>query len=51
MFQMRRPYDLMSLLQQEKRADLFSQIKSQLLVQKHEIETDSCEFSVVVVLV
>ncbi|KPM07228.1 hypothetical protein QR98_0057160 [Sarcoptes scabiei] len=41
MFQMRLPYDLMSFLQQEKRADMFQQIKTQLLVQKEEIESDS----------
>lgn len=43
MFQMRLPYDLMSFLQQEKRADMFQQIKTQLLVQKEEIESDSCK--------
>lgn len=40
---MRRPYDLMSFLQQEKRADVFSKIKTQLLAQKEEIESENCK--------
>lgn len=39
---MRRPYDLMSFLQQENRADKFSSIKNQLMMQKEEIESESC---------
>lgn len=41
-FQMRRPYDLMSLLQQEKRAEVFAKIKTQLMAQKEEIESENC---------
>ncbi|KAH7642607.1 LOW QUALITY PROTEIN: tetratricopeptide repeat protein 17 [Dermatophagoides farinae] len=40
-FQMRRPYDLMSLLQQEKRAKVFAKIKAQLMAQKEEIESEN----------
>ncbi|CAG2111950.1 unnamed protein product [Medioppia subpectinata] len=40
-FQLRRPYDLMSLLHQEKRADKLAAIKNQLIQQKEEIESDS----------
>lgn len=40
MFQLRRPYDLVALLHQEKRAHQLAQIKSQLIQQKHDIETD-----------
>lgn len=43
LFQMRRPYDLMAFLQQEKRAEVFGKIKSQLIVQKEGIETESCK--------
>lgn len=44
-FQMRRPYDLMSFLEQEKRAETFMEIKSQLIALKEEIETDSSKWS------
>jgi hypothetical protein len=40
-FQLRRPYDLMSLLHQENRAQMLSTIKNQLIAQKEEIESDS----------
>ncbi|CAG2173822.1 unnamed protein product [Oppiella nova] len=40
-YQLRRPYDLMSLLHQEKRADMLATIKNQLIQQKEEIESDS----------
>lgn len=40
-FQMRRPYDLMAFLEQEKRAETFKTIKNQLIALKREIETDS----------
>lgn len=43
MFQMLRPYDLMSLLKQEERVDEFSQVKKHLIAQKEEIESDNCE--------
>ena len=41
---MRRPYDLMSLLQQEKRAKVFAKIKAQLMAQKEEIESENCQY-------
>ncbi|XP_054158447.1 tetratricopeptide repeat protein 17-like [Oppia nitens] len=40
-YQLRRPYDLMSLLHQERRADMLATIKNQLIAQKEEIESDT----------
>ena len=40
-FSLRRPYDLVALLEQEKRADVLKAIKKQLLVQKESIETSA----------
>lgn len=37
-FSMKRPYDLVSLMQQEKRAVLIEDLKQQLMVQKEEID-------------
>lgn len=40
-FSLRRPYDLVSLLEQEKRAEKLKQIKDDLLMQKQQIEATS----------
>lgn len=43
-FQMKRPYDLMSFLQQEQRSREFVQIKQQLLKKKQAIEKYDCKY-------
>ena len=40
MFNMRRPYDLMSLLKQEERADMLEDLKQELIERKHEIDSN-----------
>ena len=42
-FTLRRPYDLVSLLEQEKRAEKLKTIKSQLIDQKRNIEASSTQ--------